>query len=229
MKQLLVITMVLTIAAAQEQRRITVTGVGRASAMANVGVFTFDVTNRDSKPSSAMADNQNNVKLFLDLLKKNNVEAKNVTVSSYRVEPYSFISNTDTKVDYIATTTFTVSFTNVTKIADQVDKACGSNLVTSSSGPKWMLAGAESVYTRAYANGLADCDAKASAMAQVIGKKIGRFVGVSAAPVAMQEEIPGYDGAVDYFALAAVTKLPILIPQRITVRAEVAATFELTD
>jgi uncharacterized protein YggE len=229
MKKSLFALMVMSLAVGQEQKRITVTGVGRATSAANVGVFTFDVTSRDSKPESAVADNQPIVRAFVDLLKRNNVDAKSVTITACKVEPFHHISNTDSKTDYVATTSFTIAFSNVGRIGDQLEKILASTFVTNSSGPKWMLAGAESVYTRAYANGLADCDAKASAMAQIIGKKIGRFVGVSAAPMALQDEVPGYEGGIDYFVLAAATKLPLLIPQRITVRAEVTATFELLD
>ena len=167
---------------------ISVSGVGEATAVPDVGEFTFTVTAKGDDAASAQSQSAEAINTITAYLAEAGVAETDVKTSGYNVYPHyryedrvcpigSFCpSNEPIEDGYEASQMVTVKVRN-TDDAGTLISGVGERGATNISGLNFTVDDTDSVLAEARTAAIADASTKAQALADQLGVHIVRFIG----------------------------------------------------
>ncbi len=168
-------------AAADEARRITVTGEGRVEAKPDLATLTLGVTTEGTTAAEAMAANSMQLGVVLEQLRVAGIEERDLQTSGLSLNPDWQMPEGETEariVRYIATNTLTVRVRALDTLGGLLDRAVSDGANTF-NGLSFGLADPEPALAEARKRAVDDAMARARLMTQAAGVTLGPVVSIS--------------------------------------------------
>lgn len=217
---------------------ITLTGHGEVQAVPDIANVYFTIS-KDAKTVKEAQDTVAGIeKKALDVLKANDVEAKDYKTTNnsfspkYETKPYmpctqwNCPSNNATIVGYTAAESITVKVRNTDNVA-KIMQELGTAGVTDLSGPNFSIDEEDTLTAQARKEAIADAQTKAKALARDLGVDLGDIVSFSEGgnyPVSMYAKAGNM--AMDSMAVQAPRAAEIPKGEN-TITSDVTLTFEI--
>lgn len=211
--------------AEEVRRQISVTGEGSVSAAPDLAILTFGVRAQADNASAAFSQSTKAMNNVLDALDKAGIEARDRQTSQLRINPIynrrqNYVDRSEIE-GYEALSTLTVRLRDIDSAGSVIDSAvkAGANGLESFrlgfDDPKAMR-------DRARIEAVKDAMAKAEAMAEAAGAKVGEVITLST----MSNGTPGPVVARSV-AMAESADVPRIEAGEQTLQVSVSATFAL--
>lgn len=200
-------------------RAVTVNGTGTVSSVPHEADFTLGVAATARTAVAATSANAAKMTRVIAALKSNGVAAADIQTAQISLSPNE--NDAGTKViNYTVTNNVTVNIRDLTKAGATIDAAVGAG-ANQVDGPTLTPTGQQEIYRAALKAAIADARARAQAIADAAGEKLGKLRSASetsTTPItfgaAKSEALPG----------AAVTPVE---PGTVKTEADVTATYDI--
>ncbi len=219
---------------------ITLTGEGEVIAIADIGKFTFTVSETSESVDSAQKMATDKINKTLDLLKEKGVEEKDIKTLNYNIYPkYQWIpdikncstphgcSGNSEIVGYDVSQTMEVKIRD-TKKAGELLTLVGGQGVGNVSGLQFSVDDEDALKQEAITKAIADAKSKAEKLSKELGLEIEKIVGYSEEDYSYPMYDKGMGGGV-MSSRAEVSATPQTPVGENTVTAKVFVTFELDN
>lgn len=167
-----------------DQRRMTVTGRGEATAVPDIATMSIGVETEAKTPSQALSENATRMNAVMVKLKDAGIAEKDLQTSQLGIWPiYPDRSSSTAKrkvISYRASNQLSVTLRAIDRVGEILDQAVadGANTV---NGPSFSVAEPEPFYQSARDAAVADAMAKAERYAKAAGVSLGEVISISEA------------------------------------------------
>jgi uncharacterized protein YggE len=209
----------------QPARTLSVTGQGKATAPPDMATIHTGVVTQGSTAGDALEANNKAVQKALEVLKANNIAAKDIQTSRFDVQPEYRHDERGIQqpqiVGYRVTNQVTVHIRNLPSLGQVLDALveAGSNQI---SGVSFGIDDATGVMNQARNRAVADARSRAELYAHAAGVKVGRVISISEQGGPSPPPIPMFR------TMAAESAVPIATGEQ-EIMASVYMVFQLED
>lgn len=158
---------------------ITIDGVGRVTAVPDIGSITVSLVSENKDAAKAMDANNKQFNLLIDALKKAGIAKEDLTTSSYSVYPkYEWPDGKQVLTGYEVNQSLTVKIRDLAKSGNIITIA-GQNGANQVSGLTFTIDDPESLRQQAREKALQNALEKAQTLAKQTGTHLGKIVSFS--------------------------------------------------
>jgi hypothetical protein len=208
------------------ERTISATGNAQISVMPDKAIVYLQIQTRNESADSAKNMNSEVSQKALDALKAIGIQSSDIETENYNINPeYDWSDGKQTLLGYVASNTLKVSSTDFNNVGKIVDAAVDAGALVSYINFDLSNAKQNEYKAQVLANASQDAKAKAEAIANGLGKKLGGLVSVSGSdynympyPLYSRAEASGVD-------LKQVTTN--ISPQKLEVSGTVSVTYSI--
>jgi len=210
---------------AQEGKTLTMVGEGIVYANADRATVELSVKSFDTDPMDAVASNKKGVRRVLEALQLHKIDAKNISTSEIKVEPWH--NPTNAKVEYTATTTLRVNVVTFNTIGELLERSldAGVNEIKLSS---FYLSNQDSAGPTAVAKAVTNAVSKATQFSELFKLKLGKLIRIRAEHILVDPPVSTYDGPLNIYQIAQFSKSVLVFPPHVGVKGKVEAVFEIS-
>lgn len=170
----------------QREATIMVSGTGQDSLRPDIAIISLGVTTMADNAGKALADNAVSMNKVLEGLKKSGIEERDLQTSGLSISPqYTYPdrngdgqSDAPELVGYQVNNQLSIRLRDVTKVGETLDKTVELG-VNQAAGISFANTETKAATTEARKRAVKDAMAKAQAMADAAGVKLGRIIEMS--------------------------------------------------
>ena len=203
------------------QRTISVTGVGRAAAAADLALFNLAVETQAVTASDALTENNKRVAVVLSVLKDHGVQEKDIQTTELRIDPVTDNASPTKIVSYQVRNGLSVELRDIQGAGLVIDAAVqAGGDATRIESISFSVADPSSLLIEARKRAVDDAKDRAQQLADGLGVRLGNVISIS--------ESDANGGPRPFFRAAAQEATAILpgqseVTDQVTVSYEIAA------
>ena len=204
----------------QEQRNMTVTGIGNLTAAPDIAQIQLEVSTENDQLNHAQKENSYEMNQVIDSLLRLGIDRENIQTVSYNINPqYNYIDGEQVFKGYKVTNAITVKITAIDQVGSVIDVAVqnGANRV---SNIQFHLEDEELYYQQALSLALKNALAKAQTIAETMQLHI------DPTPLKIREEVTAEPATYRTFAAKEMSVSTPIEQGQITINATVKVQFQ---
>lgn len=212
------------------ERSVAVSGTAFVLAEPDLARLNMTVIERNMTVSVAQQAAGKSVNNVLDVLKRHDIERKNINTTAALIRPdYKWNRTTEEQElrGYIVERRVNVTLHDLNKLGGLIEELTGAG-ISQLSPPQLDSSMRRELHREALANALADARANAETLAKASGNTLGKALSISTAGAA-QPPRPMPMMRVQADAMAAESASESYLPGEIRIDAHINAMYELTD
>ncbi len=206
---------------AQENKTLTMVGVGVAYAVPDRATVELEVTSIDTDPRDALSSDKKAVKYELEKLNAEKIDSRNISTSDIRIEPVK--NSSGPSPEYATSTTLRVSALPLNKLGQMIERIVSSDV--HGLRISFYATSPDSVESLAIAEAVMDATTKATKFAETFKLKVGKLLNLKVECSVVETTRSTYEGPVNIYRTSEVSKSLLVVPPRVAHSARVEAEF----